>query len=116
MYINTHTHMHTHMHALEYYSAITKSNIAIYSYIYGPREYYTCRKVKQRKTNTVCYYTWNPKVTQKNLYTKQKQTHRHRKQTYSYQRVGGEREGQIRIVGLTEATRLKVNKQLGFTI
>ena len=26
---------------------------------------------------------------QVNLYTKQKQTHRHRKQTYGYQREGG---------------------------
>ena len=30
------------------------------------------------------------KITQMNLFTKQKQTHRHRKQTYGYQRGKGE--------------------------
>ena len=34
-----------------------------------------------------------------NVYTKQKQTHRHRKQTCGYQR--GKWEGQIRGMGLT---------------
>ena len=29
---------------------------------------------------------WNKIMIQMNLFTKQKQTHRHRKQTYSYQR------------------------------
>ena len=36
-----------------------------------------------------------------NLYIRQKQTHRHRKQTYGYQRGQGGREGQIRSMGLT---------------
>ena len=35
-----------------------------------------------------------------NLYTKQKQTHRHRKQTYSYQRGKEGGDGQIRSMGL----------------
>ena len=34
---------------------------------------------------------WNlKKMTQMNLFTKQRQTHRHRKQIYGYQRGGGE--------------------------
>ena len=37
-----------------------------------------------------------------NVYAKQKQTHRYRKQTCSYQRGGGRREGQIRGMGLTD--------------
>ena len=42
----------------------------------------------------VVSYMWNlkkKKMIQMNLFTKQKQTHRHRKQTYGYQRgkVGG---------------------------
>ena len=37
-----------------------------------------------------------------NLFTKQKQTHRHSKQTYGYQRGEGREEGQIRGMGLTE--------------
>ena len=36
-----------------------------------------------------------------NVYAKQKQTHRYRKQTYGYQRRGV-REGQIRSMGLTD--------------
>ena len=46
-------------------------------------------------------YTWNLKIIQMNLHTKQKETHRHRKQTYGYQRGEGG-EGQIRTMGLTD--------------
>ena len=45
---------------------------------------------------------WNLKILQINLYTKQKQTHRHRKQTYGYLREEGRRERQIRSMGLTD--------------
>ena len=34
-------------------------------------------------------YMWNLKIIQINLYTKHKQIHRHRKQTYNYQRGRG---------------------------
>ena len=37
-----------------------------------------------------------------NVHTKQKQTHRHRKQTCGYQRGGKNEEGQIRDLGLTD--------------
>ena len=37
-----------------------------------------------------------------NLYTKQNQTHRHRKQTYGYQRGEERRKGQIRSMELTD--------------
>ena len=37
-----------------------------------------------------------------NLYAKEKQTHRHRKQTYGYQTGEGGREGQIRNMELTD--------------
>ena len=43
---------------------------------------------------------WNLKIM--NLYTEQKQTHRHRKQIYGYQREEGRREGQISSVELTD--------------
>ena len=41
-----------------------------------------------RKTNIIWYhlYVESKKTIQMNLFTKQKQTHRHRKQTYGYQR------------------------------
>ena len=37
-------------------------------------------------------YTWNLKIIQMDFLTKQKQTHRHRKQTYGYQRGKGARD------------------------
>ena len=37
-----------------------------------------------------------------NVYAKQNQTHRHRKQTDGYQRVEGMKEGQMRGMGLTD--------------
>ena len=41
----------------------------------------------QRETNIIWYYLYvgSKKVTQMNLFTKQKHTHRHRKLTYGYQ-------------------------------
>ena len=42
-------------------------------------------------------------MTQKNLFMKQKQTHRHRKQTYGYQAGGGMEEGWIGSLGLADA-------------
>ena len=37
-----------------------------------------------------------------NVFTRQKKTHRHRKQTYGYQRGEGGGEGQIRTTVLTD--------------
>ena len=47
--------------------------------------------VSQRQISYDITYMWNIKNVQMNLFTKQKQTHRVRKQTYGYQRqkVGG---------------------------
>ena len=41
-----------------------------------------------RKTNIIRYhlYVESKKMIQMNLFTKQKETHKHRKQTYGYQR------------------------------
>ena len=43
------------------------------------------------------------KIVQMNLYTKQKQTHRHRKQTYGCQKGGGMGKGWIGSLGLADA-------------
>ena len=45
-------------------------------------------------------YMQNLKIIQTNVYAKQKQTYRYRKQTTGYQRGEGRREGQIRGMGL----------------
>ena len=45
------------------------------------------KEVRRKKTNIRYYlYVKSKKITQMNLFAKQKQTHRHRKQTYGYQR------------------------------
>ena len=51
----------------------------------------TLNEVNQTKTNIICYhlYVESKKMIQVNLFTKQKQTHGHRKQTYGYQRGKG---------------------------
>ena len=53
-------------------------------------------EVSQRETNITRYHldVESEKVTSMNLITKQKQTHRHRKHTYSYQR-GKRRRGNL---------------------
>ena len=44
-------------------------------------------EVRQKEKYCDITYIWNlKKMIQMNLFTKQKQTHRHRKQTYGYQR------------------------------
>ena len=54
----------------------------------GPRDYHIERS-KSHKERQISYditYMWNLKKIQINLFTKQKQTHTHRKQTSDYQR------------------------------
>ena len=53
---------------------------------YGHTEYYT--KWSKSKINTILYHEHvkSKKRTQISLYTKQKQIHKHRKQTYGYQK------------------------------
>ena len=48
-------------------------------------------EVSQRQISYDVIYMWNLNMIQMNLFTKQ--THRHRKQIYGYQRGKGEGEG-----------------------
>ena len=51
------------------------------------------------------------------VYAKQKQTHRCRKQACGYQRGEGKREGQIKGMGLQiQTTVYKTDKQQGYTV
>ena len=69
-----------------------------------PREYCIQWSKSDRKRQILydITYMWNLKIIQMNLYTKEKQTHRHRKQTYGYQKGEGGREGQNRGMRLTD--------------
>ena len=60
----------------------------------GPRDYHPKRSKpdRERQISYDITYMWNlKKMIQMNLFSKQKQTHRPKKQTYGYQRgnVGG---------------------------
>ena len=54
----------------------------------GPRDYQTegSKLDRERQILYDITYMWNLKMIQMNLFTKQKQTHRHREQIYDYQR------------------------------
>ena len=82
------------MHTMEYHSAIKKNETLSFAATWMDLEkLYLMKSVRQRKT--ILYdiiYMWNLKIIQMNLYTKQKQTQRHRKQTYGYQRGEGGRD------------------------
>ena len=85
-----------YMYTMEYYSAIKKWNIAICSNMDGPRDYHTkwSKPDRERQISYDITYMWNLKnMIQMNLFTKQKQTHRLRKQTYGCQRGKVWKEG-----------------------
>ena len=54
-------------------------------------------------------------MTQMNIYTKQKQTHRHKEQTYCCQGGQGVREARIESFGLADANKYIEDKQQGPT-
>ena len=63
-------------------------NNAISSNTDGPRDYHTkwSKSERERQISWYHLYVESKKMIEMNLFTKQKQTHRHRKQTYGYQR------------------------------
>ena len=61
-----------HIYTMEYYSAIKRNKIELFVVRY-----------RERQISYDITYTWNiKKMIQMSLFTKQKETHRHRKQTY----------------------------------
>ena len=70
---------------MEYYSTIERTK-QCHLKQFGPRDFHTKRS-KPVKGKYDIIYIWNlKKLINMNLYTKQKQTQRHRKQIYVYQR------------------------------
>ena len=71
------------------YCSVIKKNVAA---TWTDLEIIILNEVRHRKTNIWYHlYVESNKMIQVSLFTKQKQTHEHRKQTYGYQRekVGG---------------------------
>ena len=74
-------------HKMKYYSAVKNNSSAICSNMDGPRDYDTKQNKSDRESKISQYhlYVESKKMIQMNLFTKRKQTHRHRKQIFSYQ-------------------------------
>ena len=66
-------------------------NHSIWSNMDGPRDYHTKWSKRKREEYHGITYMWNLKKNKwTTLFTKQKQTHRYRKQSYGYQmKIGG---------------------------
>ena len=77
-----------YMYTMDYYSVIKNSEIMLFAATRMDLEIIILNEVCQTKTNMMWYhlYVESKKMIQINLFRKQKQTQRLRKQTYSYQR------------------------------
>ena len=107
--VHTHTHTHTHTHREEYYSTRKKNEIDICSNMDGPRDCQTewNKSDRERETSNNIAYKWNLKKNDTSELTKQKQTHKHIKQAYGYQR--GKRGGRDKSgVGINKYTLLYI--------
>ena len=87
---------------MEYYSAIKNNEILPFTATWMDLEIIILSKA--RETEKGKYYIYHlyvesKKIIQINLFTKQKQIHRHRKQTYSYQREKGKGMDKLGIWG-----------------
>ena len=84
----------------------------------GPRDSHTkCskpQKDKYHRISLICRIKKKKKI-QMNLFKKQKETHRHRKQIYGYQR-GKVGEGWIRSMGLTDTHYCIYTESLCYTL
>ena len=81
-------------YTIEYYSAIKRNEILPLAATWMDLEMIILRESKSDRERKISYditymYVESKKMIQMNLFTKQKQTHRHGKQTYCYQRGKG---------------------------
>ena len=92
-HIYTHTHTHTHTHN-GYYSAIKKNVILPVAAMWMDIENIMFSEISQTEQLFRFHiryhlYVKSKNIIQMNIYVKQKQTHRYRKQTCGYQRGEG---------------------------
>ena len=78
-----------YIYMMKYYSAIKQNEILPFAATWMDLKNIILSEVSQRQILYEITYMWNLKIIQMNLFTKQKQTHRHRKQSYGYQRGKG---------------------------
>ena len=76
---------------MEYYSAIKKNEIMPFAATWLDLEIVVLSEISQAEKDKYCLYVESKIMVQMNLFTKQKQSYRCRKQTYGYQGVAGGR-------------------------
>ena len=92
------------VYTTEYYSAIRKNEILPFAAMWMDLENIMLSEISQtEKDKYDITYMWNLKNNTNECYTKQKRTHRYRKQTCIYQRGDKKEEGQIRSMGLKDS-------------
>ena len=76
-----------YIYTTEHYPAIKKNEVMPFAATWMDLEIIILSEVSQTKTNIIWYHLYvdSKKMIQMNLFTKQKQTYRHRKQIYGYQ-------------------------------
>ena len=79
-----------YIYTMGYYSAIKRMKQYHLSNVNGPRDHTKWSQVRQRKANIICMQ--NLKYAKTNLFTKQKEIQKHRKQTYGCHRRKGRRD------------------------
>ena len=75
-----------YIYSMEYYYTIKKNEMLFVATGMLDLDIITLSKVSQRQVSYHTAYMWNLKM---NLFTKQKELHRHRKQTYGHHRQKG---------------------------
>ena len=81
-------HIHTYIHTTEYYSVIQKNEIMPFAALWIVVGITILNEIGQTEKDK-CHiksFVETKNTIQINLFTQQKQTHRHRKQIYGYQR------------------------------
>ena len=103
---------------MEYFSSMKKNEIMPFTATWMDLKNIILSEVNQREKADIIYYLYveSDKLIQMNLFTKQKQTPRHRKQTYGYQ---SRKEGRDKF-GVwnyqIHTTMFKIDKQQGFSV
>ena len=88
---------------MKYYSAIKKDKIMPYAATWMQQEIFILSEVRHRRKTIICYHLHveSNKMIEKNLFIKQKETHKFEKKSYHYHKWNHCGEGRIPRVGVT---------------
>ena len=94
-----------YIYAMQHYSAIKKNEIMPFVATWKDQEVIILSEVSQTEKGNyhmISFRCGISSMMEMNLFTEWKQTQRHRKQTYGFQRQKEGRDGKIRSLGLTD--------------